>query len=511
MFVQGLLNAGLGVVFVWFLLHTEEIGGQILFTDSDLGMYTMLGFILALASALGTLALRSASVRYIARYLAEGRRDKAKSVVTRVLQVSAITSLIIVVLLFALAGVFADIFASSQDARIIFTLLPLSCVFQIFYFQTQGFLQGLQKLRELAIISIFYTSVQYSVSIALVYAGLGVLGLVIGWLVALSLSCSIAVFVMFRFIEFSTCTHELKPLLVFSLPIYVSALLAFIVGWVDQIFIFPFLGMAALGVYNLAVRASVVPNLISTAMVASLYPKLSELRSTSGVASLKDAFKTSTRYGALLGFPMSLMVATLAYPLIVLFATVRFADAVVPLAIMCIASIPTILGSAIFPTLYTLERTRIASFITVVSILSEALLSYVALAFLNAGLAGVAFSRLFVALVGLVLGAYVLRFSIEIEFDKEAVWKSAVASIVMVLSLLALELLRATIVSSSYQFLVLRLRQLPIYAVTGLIVYTLSLMALKAVRKQDIELLHDYLPSKLRWIADVFGRLAHLR
>jgi len=283
------------------------------------------------------------------------------------------------------------------------------------------------------------------------------------------------------------------------------------VGWVDQIFVFPFLGIGALGVYNLAVRASVVPNLISVAIITSLFPKLSELHSVFGVESLRNAFKTSTRYAVFLGFPVSLMVATLAYPIVVLFATVQFVDAAVPLAVMCIASLPTTLGAAISPTLLTLKRTKIASLITGVSILLAAFLSYVSLAFFNAGLGGVAFSRFFAALARFILGAYVLWLVLKIEFDKEAVWKSAVASIVMVLSIFALELLRAIIDPSSYQFLVLRLRQLPVYAVIGVVVYLFSLIALKAVKKRDIELLHDYLPLSFRWIADLFSRIARVR
>ncbi|MDH5494184.1 MAG: hypothetical protein OEY24_00555, partial [Candidatus Bathyarchaeota archaeon] len=151
-FVQGFLNAALGVLYVWFLLHTKEIAGQILFTEADFGMYTMLSFILTLTSTLGIFALRSASVRYIAHYLAKGEKDEARSVVTRVLQVSVVTSLTIAVLIFVLAGVLSNIFGISV---LIFQLLPLSSFIQIFYFQTQGFLQGLQKIREIAIIGIF--------------------------------------------------------------------------------------------------------------------------------------------------------------------------------------------------------------------------------------------------------------------------------------------------------------------------------------------------------------------
>jgi O-antigen/teichoic acid export membrane protein len=359
-------------------------------------------------------------------------------------------------------------------------------------------------------IGVFYTVVQYSVAILLVYTGFGVSGIVLSWLLALTVSSLIAFLATSRNIGFSRQAHSLKPLLVFSFPLYVSAILTLVVNWVDQIFVFPFLGLDALGVYSIAVRASIVPNLVSTAMVASLFPKMSELHSKLGVDSLRDTFKTSTRYAALLGFPLSLLVATLAYPIIVLFATVRFVDAVIPLAVMCIASLPATLGLAISPTLLTLKKTKSASLITIVSIVLEASFSYVSLVYIRMGLGGVAFSRLFAALASFILGVYVVRSFLRVEFDKEATWKAAVSSVTMVLSILTLEFLRAMVEPMDYQFLVLRLRLLPLYIVVGVATYLLSLIAIKAVKRRDLDLLREYLPTRLRWIVNLLGRVTRM-
>jgi len=504
LFIQGFLNSVLGVLYVWFLLHTKELTGQILFTDADMGLLTMLSFILSLSSTLGVLALRSASVRFISRYFAEGRKKKAESVISRVLQLSVLTSIIVFVLLLGLAGLLSDTFVSSI---VIFQLLPLSSVFMIFYSQAQGFLQGLQRMRELAIIGVIYTTFRYSIGVFLVYMGYGVTGIVIGWVFSLGFSVTFSFYIAFRYLKLSPNPHRFRPLITFSFPIYVSTLLTFVVGWVDQIFVFPFLGIEALGVYNLAVRASIVPSLISIAIVTSLYPKLSELYSKFGAKGLRDAFKTSTRYAAILGFPVSLMVATLAYPIIILFATFSFQEAVGPLAVMCVASLPTILGVAIFPTLYTLERTRVASLITVISILSEVCFAYASLVYFNVGLSGVAVSRFLAALVRFLLGVYVLRSSVKVKFDVEAVLKSAVASVLMVLSLFFLEYGRSIIQPQDYKFLVLRLRLLPFYAVVGIAAYLLSLIFLRTIKSRDLKLLHDYLPSRLKWIVKILSHI----
>ncbi len=507
-FIQGFLNSGLGVLYVWFLLHTREIAGQILFTESDYGLFTMLSFIFSISSTLGVLALRPASVRFLAHYLAEGKTEKAKSMITRVLQVSLITSVTIMVVLLVSARELSSILGSPMLTLI---LLPMCSALSIFYAQAQGFLQGLQRLKELALISVSYTMIHYSIAVLLVYAGYGVLGIVISWLFALALVCSVGLVYTIRTVGFSTETHDLRSLLSFSLPIYAFTFLTIVVGWVDQIFVFPFLGLEALGVYNLAVRASIVPRLVSVALKTSLFPKLAELHSRFGAGSLKAAFEASTRYAALMGFPLSLMVAVLAYPIVVLFATVKFINAVGPLTVMCIASLPTILGSAISPTFYTLRRTKLASSITAVSIVLEALLAYVLLAYFSADLVGVAITRLLAASAAFALGAYYLRRHLEIKFDREALWKSAAASLAMVWAMLMVEVLRAVISPLSYQFLALRLRQLPIYVAVGGVTYILTLALLGAVKQQDIELFEDYLPTRLHWVVDLLRRITHPR
>jgi O-antigen/teichoic acid export membrane protein len=507
-FIQGILNAALGVVYVWFLTHTEEISGQLLFTESDFGLFAMLSFMFTLTTTLGVLALRTAAVRYIAHYIAEGEKDRAKSVVNLVLRVSLVTSLSIVALLLVLSGTLAGAFESPP---VVFQLLPVSSAFQVFFFQALGFLQGLQKIREYAIISMFYSVTHYAISLVLVYAGFGILAIVAGWVLGLIMSFVLSIVTVFRNMSSSTNVHPLLPLLRFSFPIYISMILTFIVGWVDQILLFAFLSQEALGVYNLAVKAAIVPNLVSTAIITSLFPKLSELRSVSGLEGLKYAFRISTRYAALVGFPLAIMVATLSYPIMILFATVRFVDAVIPLAIMCIAAIPSALNAATSPTLLSMDRTKRTATITLAVIVLEGVFSYTSLKYFGAGLGGVALSRLLAGLGGFLLGVYALRTILEIEFDLEAISKAALASVIMVLSLFLLEFLRSVIYPTSYQFLVLRIRQLPIYVVVGAAAYLVALIALRALRNQDVQLLHDYLPPSLRRATSWLRRIARLR
>jgi len=147
-----------------------------------MGIYFVLTFIIGLVFMAGTLALPSASIKYIAQYLAEGKQEKARSVVSRVLQMSLLTSLALGALIFVFAESISAMLFGTPEWTPLFHILAFASVFAIFNQQTSGFLQGLQKFRELAAVSLSQTVAANVVAIGLLYLGWGLFGVVYGWL-----------------------------------------------------------------------------------------------------------------------------------------------------------------------------------------------------------------------------------------------------------------------------------------------------------------------------------------
>jgi O-antigen/teichoic acid export membrane protein len=464
-----------------------------------MGIYFVLVFVLGLVQIFGTFALRSASTKYIAQYIAEGRPEKARSVASRVLQITSLTSLILGTLLFLSAESISIIFFGTPKWTPLFQILAFASVFAIITPQMLGFLQGLQKFRELAAVSFSQTVARNVVGIGLLYLGWGLFGVVYGWLMG-SVVAALAGFVLtYRFLGTLEKPHPIRPLINFSYPLYISAVLGLIAGWVDQLFILPYMGEAGLGVYGWAVRAAAVPSLLSASIVTALFPQLSELYTKGGSDSLREAFHVSARYAVLLGFPMLVGLAALAYPVMVVFAGTEYAEAALPLTIICLASLPATLGIAISPTLLTLERTKTASTITLISIFFNTIASYITLAHLSIGIIGPAWARFLTAFVGFGLGAYALKRIINVTFDREALWKASVASLFMA---------AAVTLSRTLESFVSQLYLLPFYVIVGATVYFFSLAVLKAVKKHDVELIQEYLPKGLKRLAVWLGRIA---
>jgi len=494
-FVQGFVTSLVSLIYFAVLARA--------LLKVEMGVYAILNFILMVVQMIGPFVLSTAATKYIAQYIAERDYDKARSVVTRVLQISVLASLSLLAVLSFLSGWLSTTLLGTTYHAQLFWALGIASILQLFYSLSLSFLQGLQKIRDMAMVGFVYTIMQNSVGLYLIYEGWGLLGVVYGWLMGLLASSLTGLALTAKFLGIRGKPHPVGPLLNFSYPLYFSGIIGYFVNWADQLFILPVLGLEYLGVYSVAIRAYIVPGLIANSIVAALLPKLSEMYTQGGKEALQDAFCVSSRYSVFIGFPMIIGLATLAHPLIILFAGRGYMEAALPLTIICLSALPNSLGVAINPILITLEHTMTASLISLASIFTETAVCYITLTHLELGVIGAAWSRVIATLVMFGLGVYAIRKLIRVSFDLEALWKGSVASIIMAVTVVLYQGLEKFTPKLYYL--------IPIYVVVGTVVYVLSLVLLRAVKKQDIELIHDYLPKGLKWIATLIGRIASVK
>ena len=511
MFIQGFANAAIGLIYFVVLAR--------ILSQEEMGVFALLFFILSLPQVFGLFSLPSAAIKYIPQYLTEGNYDKAKSVVIRVLQISLLASIVSFLLLFVPAEWLSVQLFNKPNYALHLRIVALSSVFNIIYIVVAGFLQGLQKISDYAALGLIYTLIQNSVGILLLSIGWGLYGVVYGWLAGLAIASIAGLIETIRELGVVGKPHELKPLFRFSLPLYVSGVISYFINWVDQLILVSYMSLLygateaqrTLGIYYVAIRASAVPTLFSSAIITALFPQLSALYTQKGSSSLKDAFHASSRYAVLISFPLIVGIAVLAYPIIILFAGFEYAEAALPLIIISILTLVGTLGITIGSILMTLERTIIVSALAVISVILSVMLSIFALAVLGLGMVGTAWARTISGIISVGLNLYVLNRYVKVSFDKEALWKASAASVFMVFIIIAADLLRGFLSPNSYQFLVFRLQLLPVYVVIGALAYFFALIVLKAIKKHDIELFQEYLPKGFRRIASLLELIARVK
>lgn len=510
LFIQGFASAIVSLIYFVFLAR--------ILSNAEMGVYALLSFTFNLTPILGTFALPSAVVKYLAQYLAEGNSEKAKALITRLFQVWSITSLLAFILLFFPAELLSKFMFNSLEYAGLFRLLGFCAVFTILHSFMISCLQGMQRIKEVALISFISAALQSILGISFLLAGFGLLAVALSWLIGVTVSSLIGLTLTFRYLGVISSSHPLKPLIKFSYPLYIANIILFVSTWVDQLLIVFYIttvfgsqvAQEWLGIYHVAVRASFIPMLFSTAVITALFPQLSELYTQQGLNSLKEAFRVSTRYLALIGFPMVVGLAVLSKPMVVIFAGRDYIEAAFPLTIISFATLPATLGVAIGPILLTLERTKVVSVIRVFSIIFNLLASYAALAYFNLGLPGPALARTFSAVIAFGLSLFALRGIFSLNFDKEALWKAALSSVFMAITIFLLDAIRQTFVLASSRLFSIGLYSLILYMTAGATVYFLSLISLKTIKKYDIEMLRDYLPKGFKWLADWLNSAARL-
>ena len=513
-FLQSLLANVIGVIYFMVLARFFPVVDQT--TGSPkMGVFQFLNFIVILSNTLGALALPSAAAKFIPQYLAKNEKEKANSVAVRNFQIALTTGLTAsLVVFFSSDFIAASFFGNSpwisvEQVSLLLKLASVSCFLTNFMSFLSGVLRGLQKIGEFALMNMTFNVLQSSLVVALLFLGLDLFAVVIGWAVGMAVASMLGVVIVLKSFSLRSKPHPLRPLLSFSLPLYVSMILVFTVNWVDQMFIFSVINPGIFGMYSVIVKAALIPSLIATSIVMAIFPHLSESYAREGVKSLENAFSFSTRYAVAIGFPMVVGISVIAQPSLVLFAGASYAVVAPYLVILAFATIPTVVGVAITPILLTLEKSRTVSLITVTSIAFEALTCYITIVHLNWGIFGATLGRMLAAVTSFVLGFFVLRKQITMKFDMEVLWKTMVSCVAMASALLVLDVFRMYLTGSA-EFLIFRLRWLPVYILLGALVYATTLFMLKAVKKEDLELLREYLPKKLRWAVDFIEKVYHV-
>ena len=112
---------------------------------------------------------------------------------------------------------------------------------------------------------------------------------------------------------------------------------------------------------------------------------------------------------------------------------------------------------------------------------------------------GAALARLTTQAIAITLAAYLLKKEIKIRLDKEALWKSALATTATIPLLLTLELTLSPKLTTT-QTLITEI-------LTAATIYLFALYILKALKNQDFQLLKQALPKPLTKYINIIERI----
>ncbi len=276
---------------------------------------------------------------------------------------------------------------------------------------------------------------------------------------------------------------SVKDLFKFSIPMMIFQLLIYLSDSIDRFIVLNLLGVSALGTYTVALTgAMTITIILATPIQSSLVPGISEIYAKFGSDQVSKSLKISGRYLSMLFIPTCIAFSVLSPIIIRILAGQKYVEAIIPLSLVSIGLIMYGFSSILLSGLMAIEKTKQIALTMVIVSVCELVFTFLLIPFF--GVSGAAISRVIMyALMFLLLFWFGRKF-ISIEFDRNSIFKTITASLIMALILV--------ILTSIFGY---NLLLAPLYVFAGLVTYVFSLILLKGITRNDIQFAAQIIPG----------------
>ena len=480
----------------FFVLLTNAL------SPAEVGLFSLLNIIVlavGTVSILGSpmvgagLASPPAVVRFLAQYLADGRGRAAKRMILMSLSISAVVSIFFAALLFLP-------WVSKNLSHPFGTEPVLYAAFDGVFFslgQISAFsLVGVGRAGRAGLLVGASAVVKYVVASLLLYLGLGVPGVFVGFSVGdlLLLVSSLA-------LVFGSVPHQgdsridRRALAGYMPSVLASSVLGLAIAQTGKLLAFSSGSFSDLAVFNVAWVAAMVAGQAPIALTNSLVPTLVSLRA-GDVARRREVVANLTRYVSLVTLPIGFWLAATS-PLLPSLFGAGYASATPLIAIMSASVSLTAVMSVYSSELLVGRRTSLFLLGNVLGLATLLLGSYLLAP--RIGLLGIAVGRALMLLASLVAFSVFVKSSREFVIDLPGCLKALAGAGLMMAAVSAAEFIFAPSLHTRLEDVAFSVATVPFAA----LVYVVSLRLLGAFREDDFRLLERVLPKPVARLADL--------
>jgi O-antigen/teichoic acid export membrane protein len=287
-------------------------------TDQELGRYflglTAIRF-LNIGSLLG---LEQGLRRFVARFNATGDTLRVRGTVRSATVVAVSFSVTLACILFFGADAVAQTFLRKPEMAQTLRWYALGLPPLTFSSLMIAASQGLQVMRlKVYVRNLMEPTLRAIVAGTFFFLGMPLFGAVGSQVVALFVAAGLSYWLLGRLLARPITGPAALPgreLLLFSLPLSLSAFIAYLLGWMDTLMLGVLAPIETVGSYNLANRVVVSATLFLAATNGMFGPMIAQLYAENRQRELESVFKTATKW---------VIIATLpAYVLMILFPEV---------------------------------------------------------------------------------------------------------------------------------------------------------------------------------------------
>ncbi|OGL02624.1 MAG: hypothetical protein A3E31_02535 [Candidatus Rokubacteria bacterium RIFCSPHIGHO2_12_FULL_73_22] len=383
----------------------------------QVGVFAIVTYVLGLLAAFADLGLPTAAAKLLAE--ARGAPGALRTVVTTLavamLGVAGLAGLLLLVLAAPLAALYAE-----PSLGGLFRLGALLLFLSLLGALGAGMLQGLQRIRRLAVAGVVKGLVTLA-GIVLLVRPLGLAGILVASIVAELLVWPLVAGAVGRSVgprADAAAGARAGAVVRRGVHVAVPVFLAGLLVWGGALFVRSYLaaalGYADVGYFQLADSLARVLVIVPTAVAVPLVPLVSE-SAAAGAAGTADLTRASLRVTLLTVLPLALLLHVAARPLVVLVYGGAYASAGPIAALMVLAAFFQALGVIAWSTLVGTGRVWAGFWIQSAG---WALLAVLTLGLVPAlGLAGLGVAHVAAAALTLALGLWYLARHLGVRLD----------------------------------------------------------------------------------------------
>ncbi len=313
---------GIVAGYIFTLLVTRTLGAK------AWGTFALCLVVLQIASVIGRLGMDTALLRFTAEYTAKGDINTLKEIYKKALTLVVPFSILVAISVYFLSPILANKVFHKPYLTNYFHIVSFIVVpFVLLWIHSES-IRGLKKIKE-------YMLLQQSgiFLIAVVLFLIGTPFVKSNFLPILSYGVSIFalatgsiylwrkyltnLFINFKTSSLSTLSYQF--LLSISIPMLLSSSLSLIMGWTDTIMLGMFRSTQEVGVYNVALRVSMITSITLMAINTIAAPKFAEFWGKGDIKGLAKVAQQSTKLIFWSSFPMLLLFLFFSRPILGMF------------------------------------------------------------------------------------------------------------------------------------------------------------------------------------------------
>lgn len=348
--------------------------------SADYGLLSLALAVFWVSVTFSTLSVPSGVNRFVSRFIGEEKEDRVKGVVVSAAQLTLPMSLVVASVLLVAAPTISSRVFDNPGLTIYLRIFALAIPFQVVYQIVSSVAEAYKRMEYIAAVDKLYRSLAtLLVTVALVFAGYGLLGAVVAQLVAI-ITASMLILYLVEFRVFPVLRREgngfrnRRELFHYSYPLLLGSIIGLFTGWTDTVMLGFFDTASNVGIYNAALPTAQLMSVVGIGFANILFPTVSTLYGEGKKQESVTVASTAIKWMFAAAFPMLAIMVFFSRPMLRLLFGNVYAAGGLALSVLAVAYFVSSMSNYAGQFIKSEDRTKLLMFNSIaVSVLNVAL------------------------------------------------------------------------------------------------------------------------------------------